>query len=75
MDMDKSVGIDCGNGEGLGGGGQRGKIGTTKYDLRKLIYLSLAGVSQWIETGPENQRVAILIPTHDTCLGCRPGPQ
>ena len=30
-DMDNTVGTDCGSGEwgGLGGGGKRGKIGTT----------------------------------------------
>ena len=27
--MDNSVGIDCGNWGGMGGGGQRGEIGTT----------------------------------------------
>ena len=37
--------------------------------------LALAGVAQWIEHGPENQRVASLIPSQGTCLGCRPGPQ
>ena len=37
--------------------------------------LALASVAQWTECRPENQRVAGLIPSWDTCLGCRPGPQ
>ena len=36
---------------------------------------ALAGVAQWIEYWPVNQRVAVLIPSQGTCLGCRPGPQ
>ena len=35
---------------------------------------SLAGVAQWIEHQPVNQRVAGWIPSQGTCLGCRPGP-
>ena len=34
---------------------------------------ALAGVAQWIERGPANQRV--LIPSQGTWLGCGPGPQ
>ena len=34
---------------------------------------ALAGVAQWIECWPVNQRVAGLIPSQGTCLGCRPG--
>ena len=37
--------------------------------------MALAGVAQWIESGPANQRVASSIPRQDTCLGCRPDPQ
>ena len=37
--------------------------------------VALAGVAQWIECWPENQRVAGLIPSQGTCLGCRPGLQ
>ena len=37
--------------------------------------LSLAGVVQWIERGPSNQRVTSLIPSQGTFLVCRPGPQ
>ena len=36
---------------------------------------ALAGVAQWIELLPENQRVGSLIPSQGTCLGCGPGPQ
>ena len=35
------------------------------------VILTLAGVAQWIE----NQRVAGSIPSQDTYLDCRPGPQ
>ena len=38
------------------------------------IFLVLAGVAQWIEPGPANQRVMGSIPSQGTCLGCRPGP-
>ena len=33
----------------------------------------LAGVAQWIEHRPANQRVTGLIPSWDTGLGCGPG--
>ena len=36
---------------------------------------ALASVTQWIERGPVNHRVASLIPSQGTCRGCRPGPQ
>ena len=36
---------------------------------------ALAGVAQWIELLPENQRVGSLIPSQGTCLGCWPSPQ
>ena len=36
---------------------------------------ALAGVAQWIERRPANQKVASLIPSEGTCLGCEPGPQ
>ena len=35
---------------------------------------TLAGVAQWIECWPVNQRVASLIPSQGTCLGCGAGP-
>ena len=37
--------------------------------------LALAGVAQWIECGPVNQRVTGLIPSQGTGLGYGPGPQ
>ena len=36
---------------------------------------ALAGVAQWIERQPVNQRVATLIPNQGTGLGCGPGPR
>ena len=35
---------------------------------------ALAGVAQWIEGWPANQRTAGSIPSQGTCLGCGPGP-
>ena len=35
----------------------------------------LAGVAQWTEHQPGNQRVTSSIPSQGTCLGCRPCPQ
>ena len=37
--------------------------------------VALAGVAQWIEHQTAKQRVAGSIPSQDTYLGCRPGPQ
>ena len=37
--------------------------------------VALAGVAQWTEYRPMNQRVTGLIPNQSTCLGCGPGPQ
>ena len=34
---------------------------------------ALAGVTQWTECRPVNQRVMGLIPSQGTCLGCGPG--
>ena len=36
---------------------------------------ALAGVGQWIEHQPVNQRVTSSIPNQGTCLGCGRGPQ
>ena len=44
-------------------------------DLLKIKYLTLAGVVQWTECWPMNQRVSGSIPNQGTDLGCRPGPQ
>ena len=41
----------------------------------KVLFRALAGVAQWIEGWPANQRVAGLIPSQGTCLGCGAGPQ
>ena len=41
----------------------------------KNFALALAGVTQWTERRPANQRCAGSIPSQGTCLGCRPGPQ
>ena len=40
----------------------------------KKFVCALAGVAQWIEHWPVNQRVAGSIPSQDTCLGFRTGP-
>ena len=45
------------------------------HKLNKHLFLPLAGVVQWIEHGPLNQRVASLIPSQGTFLGCRTVPQ
>ena len=42
---------------------------------QKIHQFALAGVAQWIECRPANQRVAGLIPSQGMCLGCGPGPQ
>ena len=36
---------------------------------------ALAGVAQWVDSWPLNQRVGGSIPKQGTCLGCWPGPQ
>ena len=46
-----------------------------KKNLLKLKNWALAGVTQWIEHEPGKQRVAGLIPSQGTRLGCRPGPR
>ena len=42
---------------------------------QELHARALAGVSQWTECWPVNQRVAGLIPSQGTFLGGGPGPQ
>ena len=44
-----------------------------KFTLK--VVSALAGVAQWVECWPVEQRVAGLIPSQGTCLGCGPGPQ
>ena len=46
-----------------------------RNNLKIVKVVALAGVSQQIECHPVNQRVAGLIPSQGTCLGCGPGPQ
>ena len=41
----------------------------------RIIKVALAGVAQWIECRPANQRVTCSIPSQGTCLGCGPGSQ
>ena len=41
----------------------------------KLTKIALAGVAQWIECQPMNQRVTSLILSQGSCLGFGPGPQ
>ena len=43
--------------------------------VQKYTKTALAGVAQWIECWPVNQRIADSIPSQGTCLGCGPGPQ
>ena len=40
----------------------------------KILKTALAGVAQWIEHWPVNQRFAGSISSQGTCLGCGPGP-
>ena len=47
---------------------------TLQRFIRKFA-LALAGVAQWIEHQPVNQKVAGSIPSQGTCVGCEPGPQ
>ena len=49
----------------------------TKKVHKTCINVPLAGVAQWIEHQPMNQRVSGWFPPDHmvTCLGCRPGPQ
>ena len=43
--------------------------------LIKKLKGALAGVAQWIECWPANQRVTNSIPSQGTCLAFRAGPQ
>ena len=47
----------------------------SSFAFKVVVDRALAGVAQWIEFRPADQRVAGLIPSQGTCLGCRPGPQ
>ena len=50
------------------------KIKFCMYMVQKQHLSALAGVVQWIERQPANQRVAGSSPHQDPCLGCGPGP-
>ena len=50
------------------------KVSGYKINTQKSI-AALAGVAQWTECLPANQRVAGLIPSQGTCMDYRPGPQ
>ena len=39
------------------------------------MWIALAGVAQWTERHPANQKVADLVSSQGTCPGCGPGPQ
>ena len=64
--------------------GQRRRLCSRSDAIKKLrnstvgylnnFYIALAGVAQWIECQPANQRVTGSIPSQGSCLGCRPGP-
>ena len=54
--------------------GGLGEMGEEVRGLRSSNR-ALAGVAQWIECRPVNQRVAGSISSQATCLGCEPGPQ
>ena len=43
--------------------------------FHQKVLTALAGVAQWTECRPANQKVAGSIPSQGPCLGCRPGPQ
>ena len=42
--------------------------------LKKYALTALAGMAQWIECQPVNQRVVGSIPSRGTCLGRGQGP-
>ena len=46
---------------------------TLRHIIIKMPKVALAGVAQWIEYMPVNERVASSIPSQGTCLGCRLG--
>ena len=44
-----------------------------RFGYLKKIERAVAGVAQWIEFQPVNQKVASSIPSQGSCLGCGPG--
>ena len=59
--------------------GRKKKVGVAILLSDKINFktkdIALAGVAQWTECQPVNQRVAGLFPSQGTWLGCGPGPQ
>ena len=53
--------------------GSRRSILDRGNDKFKNTKKALAGVAQWIECPPVNQKVTGFTPSQSTCLGCRPG--
>ena len=49
-------------------------VGIKQSQSYKVHHRDLAGVAQWIEYWPVNQKITGLVPGQGTCLGCRPGP-
>ena len=47
----------------------------TELEVIEEMKGALAGVAQWTEHRPANQRVTGSIPSQGTFLGCGPGPQ
>ena len=56
------------------GGRSPGNVRATKQSWVSIMDGALAGVAQWIEYRPVNQRVTGSIPSQGTCLGCGLGP-
>ena len=44
------------------------------HERKQKYIIALAGVAQWVERWPANQRVASWIPSQGTCLGCVRSP-
>ena len=53
---------------------RRGRDDGGQITVIKETEEALAGVAQWTECQPVDQRVAGSIPSQGTCLGRRPGP-
>ena len=51
------------------------RINEARSQLFENINAALAGVAQWIERRPVNQRIAGSIPSQGTCLACGPSTQ
>ena len=50
-------------------------IEALKPFLKITLFFAMAGVPQWIQCRPVNQRVPGSIPSQGSRLGCGPGPQ